>query len=80
MGFTPVEEDGLITKVLVRKLILFAEARSHVSHVDHSSCFVTHLASHYTGSQASQDARTVQMDSTSTSFFWANYLWDTLAV
>ncbi|GAA6004636.1 hypothetical protein JCM10207_000963 [Rhodosporidiobolus poonsookiae] len=45
MGFTPVEENGLYTKLLVR-------------------------------SQQSRDARTVQLDPSTSDYKWSEFLWD----
>ncbi|GAA5885245.1 hypothetical protein JCM6882_009535 [Rhodosporidiobolus microsporus] len=48
MGFTPVEENGLYTKVLVR-------------------------------SQQSRDARTVQLDGSTSDYKWSEFLWELVA-
>lgn len=70
LGFTPIEENGIFSKVLVRASC----SPSPLLRVPR----LTRLL--YPGSSNTSHAATIQLDSKSSDFFWANLLWDQLGV
>lgn len=71
MGFLPIEENGIFTKVVVRTLTSFAGFPETL--LLSSSLPLTR---HRTGSQQSRDARTVQLDESTSDYKWSEFLWD----
>lgn len=71
MGFLPIEENGIFTKVVVRALTSFAGFPETL--LLSSSLPLTR---HRTGSQQSRDARTVQLDESTSDYKWSEFLWE----
>lgn len=74
MGFTPCEESGIYTKVLVRTSFPSLSTAVYLPPPLHLLTCCPHFV--FAGCQRSRDARTVQLDSGTSDYQWSEFLWE----
>lgn len=85
LGFTPVEEDGIYSKVLVRESRSFPGFSEQQGRQPFASSrtfrndYLLTLRPAHSGSANSHDAATVRIDPGNNDFYWSNYLWKILS-